>query len=143
MFAFVFMLLAVFFSAINASTHSYTSSLSINGAMGYMRVQFDALQNAVYTVDLDMTDFKTTCDMTQGLTYHIHSFWTDTETNSVTTCSNTGMYCVVFYLPLPLPVFILFSCLISYRMVYLCLEIIMHIIHYFNRIIIYNLNTFL
>ncbi len=89
MFA-LFVFLAVFLAVANASTHSYTSSLSINGAMGYMRVQFDALSNAIYTVDLDMTDFKTTCDMTQGLTYHIHSFWTDASSNSATTCSDTG-----------------------------------------------------
>ena len=39
---------------------------------------------------IDVRNFNTTCDISDGLVYHIHSYWNDAETSSTTTCGDTG-----------------------------------------------------
>eukprot|EP01038_Epipyxis_sp_PR26KG_P005159 gene5159-7182_t len=72
-----------------ASTNSYTAGVSNEGAEGYFQMQLSKGE-ATYEVYLDLTGFSTSCDIASGLTYHIHSYWTDSAKSSTTTCSSAG-----------------------------------------------------
>jgi hypothetical protein len=68
----------------------YKSSIDADGATGYFDLEIDN-GKALYNWYLDLTEFSTTCDLSQGLTYHIHSYWTDDTTSSATlgACAST------------------------------------------------------
>ena len=58
-----------------------------SGASGYaaLRVRDGS---AHYAFELDLIDFSTTCDLTNGLTYHVNSYW-----NNITTASSADDFC--------------------------------------------------
>ncbi len=74
-----------------ASTNSYTASFrpETTGVSGGIQLKLSAAE-MFYSYSVDFTNFKTSCDLSQGLTYHVHSFWDDLETSSTTTCGSAG-----------------------------------------------------
>lgn len=45
-----------------------------NGADGYFQI-YSVDGVSTYTYEIDLKKFSTTCDLNNGLTYHIHSYW--------------------------------------------------------------------
>uniref|UniRef100_A0A7S4DBL7 Superoxide dismutase copper/zinc binding domain-containing protein n=1 Tax=Heterosigma akashiwo TaxID=2829 RepID=A0A7S4DBL7_HETAK len=67
------------------------SSSDSAGASGYFYTTI-GLGWAKHKFSLDLTDFNaSSCDLTEGLSYHIHSYWTDDSTDSSyeTGCGST------------------------------------------------------
>jgi len=58
---------------------------------GYVAMQITD-GSASYGIYLDMTNFATTCDLSQGLNYHVHSYWFNTSTTSASNgfCGDTN-----------------------------------------------------
>jgi len=74
-------------SVFGASYCATISSSSAPGASGYF--QLDIVNGtSTHEFYLDLSQFSTTCDLSLGLTYHIHSYWKNT-----TTSSGTNGYC--------------------------------------------------
>ena len=59
------------------------------GVTGYMQLKIQPAE-MFYSYSLDFTNYATTCDLSQGLSYHIHSFWTDETATSSTSCADAG-----------------------------------------------------
>jgi hypothetical protein len=67
----------------------FKASIDAGGARGYFGMKItDSL--AIYNWNIDVRNFNTTCDISDGLVYHIHSYWNDAEYSSTTTCGDTG-----------------------------------------------------
>jgi len=84
----VFTLFAILlFRLLNVRSSTYCaqfSNTSAAGARGYFQLTI-LNGTASYEFWLDLTDYTTTCDISQGLTYHIHSYWLN---DSVTSSAN-------------------------------------------------------
>lgn len=71
-------------------TNAFLANFADAGIDGFFQMTFDS-GSANYDFKFDLTGFETTCDLSQGLTYHVHSFWTDeTGRASTTTCGDAG-----------------------------------------------------
>jgi hypothetical protein len=67
-----------------------TPKLIITGVTGYFETKYSSGQ-AVYKYEIDLSKFVTSCDLSQGLSYHFHTYWTDAKFGaSTTTCADTG-----------------------------------------------------
>lgn len=70
------------------ATSCYTAKLdpsSSSGASGFFQMEYAANSRATYTYNLDLTSFTgfaSTCNPSNGLTYHAHSFWTNSTSDS-------------------------------------------------------------
>ena len=97
-----------------SSTSSFTASFEAGGADGYFQMKLPSNGMGTYDFLLDMTNFTTSCDLSAGLTCkdfiiycviafvfliccfsycivdHIHTYWTDPERTSVSTCGTAG-----------------------------------------------------
>ena len=54
--------------------------MTVSGASGWYNFDIDSDGEGQHTLALDLSGFTTlpgTCDLTQGLTYHLHAFWDD------------------------------------------------------------------
>lgn len=73
------------------SGNSYTASFdeTTTGVFGAMMMKI-APAEMFFSYSIDFSNYETTCDLSQGLTYHVHSFWTDSETSSIKTCGDAG-----------------------------------------------------
>jgi hypothetical protein len=78
-----FFLFVSFFLPISGSKYCASiDSTTASGASGYFSIQFSpGLANYSYLLDLTHFDAGT-CDLSLGLTYHIHSYWTNTSVSS-------------------------------------------------------------
>ena len=58
------------------------------GAQGGFALRVDEAKGlSSYYFDIDTSKFSTTCDLSKGLKYHIHSYWTSTSSSS-SVCGN-------------------------------------------------------
>ncbi len=64
-----------------------------SGANGFVALQVASGQ-AMYDFSVDLTNFATTCDLSQGLKYHVHSYWTNATSNSAANgfCGTAGLH---------------------------------------------------
>ena len=84
----IMLLLSLPLSILSSSEYCATiSGEEASGASGYVALKVGD-GSAQYAFDLDLSDFSTTCDLTNGLTYHVHSFW-----NNGTTVSSADDFC--------------------------------------------------
>ena len=63
--------------------------LIILGATGYFQLSLDQTTQGSYSWNIDLTNFATTCDLTAGLNFHVHTYWNYAYGSSVS-CSSTG-----------------------------------------------------
>ena len=52
------------------------------GALGWYNMEISGNGQGQHTIQVDLSGFTAlpeTCDLSGGLTYHIHSFWNDTS----------------------------------------------------------------
>jgi hypothetical protein len=73
--------------AIDEHVYTATFDRDFSGVSGSftMRVTNSSM---TYSYALDFTEFNTTCDITGGLVYHIHSFWRNTTASSSNVCGD-------------------------------------------------------
>ena len=81
-----------FFTCVNCIEQkaNYCGSIypaSANGASGVFSFAHGP-GTATYSFTLDLTQFPTTCDLSKGISFHIHSFW-----NNGTSTSAAHQYC--------------------------------------------------
>lgn len=61
-----------------------------NGAKGSFEMYYYLQNEAYYTYHLNLGDFDTTCDLGQGISFHIHSYWTnDTSSGALDYCGSS------------------------------------------------------
>lgn len=64
---------------------------SESGVSGYFTINIDeAAGLSYYDFNVDLSSFSTTCDTSNGLKYHIHSFWTNNAATSSNSCGSCG-----------------------------------------------------
>eukprot|EP01041_Mallomonas_annulata_P008435 gene8435-17394_t len=68
-------------SAVPSNYCSYFSNNTAAGASGWFSLSLNN-GSAKYDFFLDLTDFHTECDLSEGLQYHIHSYWTNSSVSS-------------------------------------------------------------
>ena len=90
MLANIFVLLSVL-TSVAAGTNKFLANFADAGlADSYFQMSVDG-GSASYEYKLDLSTLDTTCDLSQGLSYHFHTYWTDpTATASTTSCGDTG-----------------------------------------------------
>jgi len=67
-------------SAVNSRYCALITSQEASGATGWYNLQIDSNGQGSHSLELDLSGFTSlpgTCDLSAGLTYHIHSFWDD------------------------------------------------------------------
>jgi hypothetical protein len=70
-------------------SNAFMADFSDAGVEGFFQM---TMQNgyANYEYKVDLSTLVTSCDLSQGLTYHVHTSWTDSASASTTTCGNAG-----------------------------------------------------
>ena len=58
------------------------NSTETNGASGYFTILISKEEASEYTVQLDLSEFSSTCDYSKGLTYSINTDWNNAQSNS-------------------------------------------------------------
>lgn len=53
-----------------------------NGASGYFLIDITSKESSAHRLTLDLSNFSTSCDLSQGLTYTINTSWNNTNLNS-------------------------------------------------------------
>ena len=81
-------IVALSLASAASATSCYTAKLdpaSASGASGIFQMEYAANSRATYSYNLDLTDFTgfaATCNPSNGLSYHAHSYWTNTTSDS-------------------------------------------------------------
>lgn len=57
------------------------TSATTAGAKGYFQIYTDS-GTTTYTYELDLRSFSTSCPLSDGLTYQVHTYWTNTTSDS-------------------------------------------------------------
>jgi hypothetical protein len=78
-------------AALTSAETSYTAAFDpFTGVSGGIQMKITSVA-MYYSYTLDLTNFETTCDLSQGLSYHIHTYWKDeSATSSIKTCGDAG-----------------------------------------------------
>lgn len=64
------------------------SNKSAPGVSGYFGININEINGTSYEYFLDLTSFQASCDLDKGLSFHIHSYWTNDSVDS-----STNQYC--------------------------------------------------
>jgi hypothetical protein len=79
--------------AVSAGTNKFLASFADAGngmEDSFFQMSVDG-GSASYEYKLDLSGLDTTCDLSQGLTYHFHTYWTDDAAKaSTSTCGDAG-----------------------------------------------------
>lgn len=68
----------------------YSASINAGGALGYFDMELYQ-EKAEYDFDIDITSLNAQgCDLSQGLSYHLHVNWTASMGTSSSTCGGAG-----------------------------------------------------